>query len=60
MQENSRDYEVCIELALENAEKRIQALNSGDKKCVQEEYREWIKDGLNQQTILLLRDDPII
>jgi len=23
MQENSRDYEVCIELALENAEKRI-------------------------------------
>ena len=60
MQENSRDYEVCIELALENAEKRIQALNRGDKKCVQEEYREWIKDGLNQQTILLLRDDPII
>ena len=60
MQENSRDYEVCIELALETAEKRIQALNCGDKKCVQEEYREWIKDGLNQQTILLLRDDPII
>ena len=23
MQENSRDYEVCIELALENAEKRV-------------------------------------
>ena len=60
MQENSRDYEVCIELALENAKKRIKALNRGDKKCVQEEYREWIKDGLNQQTILLLRDDPII
>ena len=60
MQENSKDYEVCIELALENAKKRIKALNRGDKKCVQEEYREWIKDGLNQQTILLLRDDPII
>ncbi|MBO6978895.1 MAG: hypothetical protein JJ837_05665 [Prochlorococcus marinus XMU1428] len=60
MQENSKDYEVCIELALENAEKRIKELNLGDKKCVQEEYREWIKDGLNQQSILLLRDDPII
>ena len=60
MQENSRDYEICIELALENAEKRIKALNCDDKKCVQEEYREWIKDGLKQQTILLLRDDPII
>ena len=60
MQENSRDYEICIELALENAEKRIKALNCHDKKCVQEEYREWIKDGLKQQTILLLRDDPII
>ena len=60
MQENSREYEVCIELALENAEKRIKKLNRGDKKCVQEEYKEWIKDGLNKQTILLLRDDPII
>ena len=60
MQENSRDYEICIELALENAEKRIKALNCDDKKSVQEEYREWIKDGLKQQTILLLRDDPII
>tara|TARA_A100001388_G_scaffold256863_1_gene222275 strand:- start:742 stop:924 length:183 start_codon:yes stop_codon:yes gene_type:complete len=60
MKKNSNDYEFCIELALENAKKRIKALNRGDKKCVQEEYREWIKDGLNQQTILLLRDDPII
>ena len=60
MQENSQDYQVCIELALENAEKRIKSLNRDDKKCVQEEYREWIKDGFNQQTILLLRDDPII
>ena len=60
MQENSREYEVCIELALENAEKRIKALNRGDKKCVQEEYKEWFKDGLNKHTVLLLRDDPII
>ena len=60
MQENFQNFEVCIELALENAKKRIKALNRGDKKCVQEEYREWIKDGLNQETILLLRDDPVI
>ena len=60
MQENSKDYKVCIELALENAEKRIKALNRGDKKCVQEEYKEWIKDGLDKHTVLLLRDDPII
>ena len=60
MQENSRDYEVCIELALENAEKRIKALNRGDKKCVQEEYKEWINDGLNKHSVLLLREDPII
>ena len=60
MQENSQDYQVCIELALENAEKRIKALNLGDKKCLQEEYREWIKDGLSKHTVLILREDPII
>ena len=60
MQENSNDYELCIKLALDNAKKRISILDNPDKKCVLEEYKEWIKDGLNQQTILLLRDDPII
>ena len=60
MRENFQNYEVCIELALEDAKKRIKVLNRGDKKCVQEEYREWIKDGLNQETILILRDDPVI
>ena len=60
MQENSNDYKFCINLALDNAKKRINLLDNYDKKCVQEEYKEWIKDGLNQQTILLLRDDPII
>ena len=60
MKENSNDYKFCIELALDNAKKRINLLDSSDKKCVLEEYKEWINDGLNKHTVLLLRDDPII
>ena len=61
MQENSKDYKFCIDLALDNAKKRINLLDSiSDKKCVIEEYKEWIYDGLNKHTVLLLRDDPII
>ena len=60
MQEKSKDYELCIKLALKNAKKRINLLNNSDKKCVLEEYREWINDGLSKHTVLLLRDDPII
>ena len=60
MQENSNDYKYCIKLALDNAKKRINTLNNSDGKCVFEEYKEWIKDGLNKHTVLLLRDDPII
>tara|TARA_B000000609_G_C24083893_1_gene299044 strand:- start:169 stop:351 length:183 start_codon:yes stop_codon:yes gene_type:complete len=60
MQENSKDFEYCIKLTLDNAKKRITLLNNSDKKCVLEEYKEWIKDGLNKHTVLLLREDPII
>ena len=60
MQENSNDYEFCIRLALDNAKKRINLLEDSSKKCVIEEYREWLNDGLNKHTVLLLRDDPII
>ena len=60
MQDNSKDYEFCIQLALDNAKKRIYLLNNSDKKCVFEEYKEWIKDGLSNHIVLLLRDDPII
>ena len=60
MQENSKDYEICIQLALDNARKRMSLLNNSDKKCVLDEYREWIQDGLNKHTVLLLREDPII
>ena len=60
MQENSNDYKFCIELALDNAKKRNTILDNSDKKCVLEEYKEWMKDGLNKHSVLLLRDDPII
>ena len=60
MQQNSKDYKYCIKLALDNALKRIDLLNDSDKKSVLEEYNEWIKDGLSNHTVLLLRDDPII
>ena len=60
MQENPKNYEFCINVALDNAKKRINQLNNLDKKSVLDEYREWIKDGLDKHTILLLREDPII
>ena len=60
MQKKSKDYKFCIKLALDNAKKRINLLDNFDKKCVLEEYKEWINDGLNNHTVLLLRDDPII
>ena len=60
MQENYNDYKFCISLALDNAKKRINLLDGSNKKCVLEEYKEWINDGLNTHTVLLLRDDPII
>ena len=60
MQESSKDYQFCINLALDNAKQRIKLLDNSNKKCVLDEYREWINDGLNEHTVLLLREDPII
>ena len=60
MKEDSKNYEVCIKLALNNAKRRIALLDHTDKKCVLDEYKEWIKDGLNKHTVLMLREDPII
>ena len=60
MQESSKDYKFCINVALDNAKKRIKILDISDKKCVLEEYKEWIKDGFSNHTVLLLREDPII
>ena len=60
MQENFKDYEYCIKVALDNAKQRIKVLENSNKKCVLEEYKEWIYDGLNKHSVLLLREDPII
>ena len=60
MNQNSNNYEFCIQLAIDNAKKRINLLDDSDKNCVLEEYKEWIKDGLSNHTVLLIREDPII
>ena len=60
MKEDSKSYEFCIKAALDNAKKRTTLLENPDKKSVLDEYREWINDGLNNHTVLLLREDPII
>ena len=60
MKEDSKDYKFCINIAIDNAKKRINLLDKMDQKCILEEYKEWIKDGFDYQSVLLLREDPII
>ena len=60
MQENSNDYQICINVALDNAKERIDILENADKNSVLQEYKEWINNDLNNYTVLLLREDPII
>ena len=60
MKEGSKDYKYCINEAICNAKKRINLLDNLDKKCILEEYKEWIKDEFDYQSVLLLREDPII
>ena len=60
MNQNSNNYEFSINLAIDNAKKRINLLDDSDKNCILEEYKEWIKDGLSNYTVLLIREDPII
>ena len=60
MQESIEDYRYSIELALDNAKKRLDILEGFDKNSIFDEYKEWLKDGLNKHKVLLLREDPII
>ena len=60
MRKDYIDYKFCINLAIDNAKKRIKLLEKRDQKCILEEYKEWLKDGFDYQSILLLREDPII
>ena len=60
MKEDFKDYRYSINLAINHAKKRINLLEKRDKKCLLEEYKEWMKDELDYQSVLLLREDPII
>ena len=60
MKENPKNYQICITVALNNAKERINILDNADRKSVLDEYKEWLNDGLNKHSILLLREDPII
>ena len=60
MKENTKDSIFSINVALNNAKKRINLLDNLDKKCVIDEYQEWINDDLNYQSVLIIREDPII
>ena len=60
MKKDSVNIEFCINLAIDNAEKRIKSLEKSDQKCILEEYKEWLKESIDYQSILLLREDPII
>ena len=60
MQENLNYFTFSVNVALDHAKKRIKLLGDSEKKCILEEYKEWINDGLNKHSVLLLREDPII
>ena len=60
MKKDSIDFKFSINLAVENANKRIKKISKSDQKCILEEYKEWLKDGVDYQSVLLLREDPII
>ena len=60
MKKDYIDYKFCINLAIENAKKRIKLLEKMDQECILEEYKEWLKEGVDYQSILLIREDPII
>ena len=60
MKKDTKDFKFCIKIAIENAKNRINLLEKMDQKCILEEYKEWIKDDFDYQSVLLLRDDPII
>ena len=60
MNEDIKDYKLSVKIAINNAKKRISLLDIEDRKCILAEYKEWIKDGFEHQSVLLLREDPII
>ena len=60
MNEDFKDYRFCINMAIDNAKERINLLDKMDQQSILEEYKEWIKDGFDYKSVLLIREDPII
>ena len=60
MKKDPANYKFSINLAIDNAKKRIKLIKKSDQICILEEYKEWLKDDVDYQSILLLREDPII
>ena len=60
MKKDFSDHQYCINVVVENAKKRINLLDKTDQKCILEEYKEWFNDDFDYQSVLLLREDPII
>ena len=62
MKENSVDIKYCINLAIDNAEKRIKSLEKEDQKCILEEYKEWLKESIDSvsYTHLTLPTTPYV
>ena len=60
MKNDHQDYKYCINLSIDNAKQRIKLLKKMDQRAILEEYKEWMNEDFNYQTVLLLREDPII
>ena len=60
MKKDFIDYKFSIDMAIKNAKQRINLIDKNDQKCILEEYREWMKDDFNYQSVIFLREDPII
>ena len=60
MKKDSIDYKTSIDMAIKNAKQRINLIDKTNQKCILEEYKEWIDNDFNYQSVLLLREDPII
>ena len=50
MRKDSEDIKFCIDLAIDNAEKRIKLLEKRDQECILEEYKDWLKEGVDYQS----------
>ena len=60
MSKKKKGYQTSVDLAIENAKKRINLLDKKEQNCIFEEYKEWIQEDINYHSILLIREDPII